>query len=147
MSAAQALEQLLHEEIPLTRALGLTVTQAAPARVCLAAPLAPNINHKATAFGGSLYALAVLAGWGMIAVRLKAAGLQAHIVIQEAQIRYRQPVTDTLQAECHVPDEAAFARFLRIFARHGKARISLPVTMRGTAGEAVVFHGDYVIHS
>ncbi len=31
--------------------------------VVLRAPLAPNANHKGTAFGGSLYSLAVLTGW------------------------------------------------------------------------------------
>ena len=46
------LEQLLHQDIPLTQALGLSL------------PLAANLNHKSSMFGGSLYCGAVLAGAG-----------------------------------------------------------------------------------
>jgi hypothetical protein len=48
-----ALEQYLHEHIPLSAAMGVKVVQADPQCVVLTAPLAPNINHRDTVFGGS----------------------------------------------------------------------------------------------
>ena len=50
------LEDLLHHDIPLTRAMQLTVHSWADHQLRLAMPLAPNVNHTGTMFGGSLSA-------------------------------------------------------------------------------------------
>ena len=50
---AARLQQTLHDDIPLTREMGLTVAAWDGRQLRLAAPLAPNLNHKCTAFGGS----------------------------------------------------------------------------------------------
>ena len=57
------LEQLLHQDIPLTQALGLSVLDWSHGELRLSLPLAANLNHKSSMFGGSLYSLSVLAGW------------------------------------------------------------------------------------
>ena len=62
------------------------------ARVVLRAPLAPNANHKGTAFGGSLFCVAVLTGWAWATRYIAARGLNADAVIQESTIRYLKPV-------------------------------------------------------
>jgi thioesterase domain-containing protein len=143
---APLLEKTLHEEIPLTREIGIAVTSASPQLIELAAPLAPNINHKCTAFGGSLYAVAVLAGWSMVFARLHAAGLHAHIVIQDAQIEYLLPVVETINARCELTSDAEFDRCLRLFSRKGRGRIALDVQIVTQQGVAVRFCGNYVIH-
>jgi len=51
------LQTSLHERIPLSRAMGVTVPQAEPTGVVLSAPLAPNVNHSGTVFGGSAAAV------------------------------------------------------------------------------------------
>jgi Putative thioesterase (yiiD_Cterm) len=66
---AAALELSLHQRIPLSRAMGVAVLEAAPARVALAAPLAPNVNHSGTVFGGSAASVAVLSAWSLVEVR------------------------------------------------------------------------------
>jgi thioesterase domain-containing protein len=81
------LQQILTERIPLTQAMGLQVREAG-ARVVLAFPLALNHNHKCTAFGGSLYSAAVLAGWAWLEAAMLRRGWQGHLVIQrEGQYR------------------------------------------------------------
>lgn len=140
------LQQTLHHEIPLTRAIGLSVAAATPESVTLQAPLQANINHKCTAFGGSLYAVAVLAGWSLIFVRLRQRGLEAHIVIQQSDIEYLEPVTGEIRATCHIGSEAALERALRLFEKRGVARIPLQVEIEGSDGAAVIFAGKYVIH-
>lgn len=146
-SQEQLLQQTLNHEIPLTQAMGIEVVEVTESSLRLRAPLENNINHKSTAFGGSLYSLSVLAGWGLIFSRLKALSLQAHIVIQESNIQYLRPVKQDLLASCHISSEKAFKRSIDMFRRKGTARFNLDVTVSGHEGVAVVFNGQYVIHS
>ncbi|MBI3478924.1 MAG: YiiD C-terminal domain-containing protein [Nitrosomonadales bacterium] len=145
MGPAAALERTLHDEIPLARAMGVRVAAYDGTTLKLAAPLAPNINHKCTAFGGSLYSLAVLCGWGMVHLKLAEASLHKHIVIQESAIRYLLPVDQDMQAECHL-DEDVFGKFLRTLEKHGRARLSLDVVIKRNGQPAVEFSGRYVVH-
>ncbi|WP_027467321.1 YiiD C-terminal domain-containing protein [Deefgea rivuli] len=144
---AKLLEKTLHEEIPLTRDIGIEVAHATPQRVRLNAPLSPNINHKCTAFGGSLYAVAVLAGWSMVFTRLHAAGIHAHIVIQDAKIEYLLPVVETINARCELSEDAEFDRCMKLFSRKRRGRIALDVEIITQQGVAVKFCGNYVIHT
>lgn len=139
------LEGMLHADIPLARAMGVRVAGYDGQALKLAAPLAPNINHKETAFGGSLYALAVLCGWGLLHLKLAEAGLSRHIVIQEGNIRYLRPVRGELLAECRA-DESALAKMLRALHRHGRARIALEAAIVEDGAHAVAFAGRYVVH-
>ena len=145
MTPAAALEQLLHSEIPISRAMGIRVTHYDGANLTLDAPLEPNFNHKSTAFGGSLYSLAVLCGWGLLHLKLAEVKLHRHIVIQESNIRYLHPVVQDLHAECRL-DDTAFKRFLRTLDKHGRARLSLDVVISQGNRHAVEFSGLYVVH-
>ena len=51
--------------------MGVEVIEAAWNGVTLRAPLAPNINHRETVFGGSASAVAILAAWAILYVRLQ----------------------------------------------------------------------------
>ena len=62
--AAAFLEHELLSQIPLTRAMQLRVVDYDGSTLRLAAPLAPNVNDKGCAFGGSLASLLTLACWG-----------------------------------------------------------------------------------
>ncbi len=145
MTPAMQLESILHEEIPVTLAMGIRVAAYDGTCLQLAAPLAPNVNHKLTAFGGSLYSLAVLCGWGLIHLKLSEAGLHKHIVIQESSIRYLRPVDGEMRAECRVAD-ARFERFLHTLHRHDRARVELDVSINHDGQAAVTFSGRYVVH-
>lgn len=143
------LEAILHHDIPLTREMGLTVQGWAQRRLVLSLPLAPNVNHKHTMFGGSLYCGAVLAGWGWLHLALREAGVEGgHIVIQQGQIDYPLPVTGDAMVLCEAPSEALWARFLKSWARHGRARIELHTQVRnlGSDQDAVRFSGQFVLH-
>ena len=140
------LEAVLHEEIPLTQALGVRVADYDGNALTLKAPIEPNINHKATVFGGSLYSVAVLSGWGLLYLRLLEAGHQAHIVIHESQMRYLMPVSRDFESVCSAPEPGDWRRFLRHFERRGKARIALQSEIWLDSNLAVVFEGRYVVH-
>jgi thioesterase domain-containing protein len=142
---AARLQQTLHDDIPLTREMGITVAAYDGMQLRLAAPLAPNLNHKCTAFGGSLYSLSVLCGWGLLHLKLEEAGLHRHIVIQQADIEYLLPVAQDMEAECEV-DAAALQRFMTTLQKHGRARLPLDVIIKRNGQAAVKFTGRYVVH-
>ena len=106
---ADGLQQYLHEHIPLSRAMQVTVLAASVEEVLLAAPLAPNINHRETVFGGSASAVCILAAWSLVQVRLRAAGMPGRLVIQRNLMEYLLPVSGNfpsgqrLQTQLDVP--------------------------------------------
>jgi len=144
VSAAE-LETVLHREIPLSRHMGVRVAACGLDRVVLSAPLENNLNHKSTAFGGSLYSLAVLSGWSLLFIFLRARGVAAQIVIHQSNIEYLHPVRNDFTAECAVGDSALLERALASFARRGVARVRLVSTVRDGDTAAVRFQGSYAL--
>lgn len=149
MSQHQDLQAVLHSDIPLTRDMGLQVLDWQQHTLRLHLPLAPNVNHKSTMFGGSLYCGAVLAGWGWLHLRLLEAGIDdGHIVIQEGQISYPLPVTGAGVALCAAPEAKVWERFVATYQRRGRARLTLHTQVFNEASDtpAVQFSGQYVLH-
>lgn len=142
-AALDALEATLHRDIPLTRAMGVTVAGFDATGLTLRAPLAPNLNHKHTAFGGSLATLATLAGWGLLQLLLREHP-PVTVVIQESTVSYLHPVTTDFEARCALPPPDALHRFRRMLDRRGVARIGLDVTIPSGNEIAVRFHGQFV---
>jgi len=145
----QQLEAVLHHDIPLTRDMGLKVLSWHDHQLRLHLPLDPNINHKSTMFGGSLYCGAVLAGWGWLHLRLLEAGIDdGHIVIQEGQISYPLPVREDAIALCDAPPAAVWDKFIATYQRRGRARLTLQtrITAHNSDDDAVRFTGQYVLH-
>lgn len=152
-SPEKELEDYLRREIPLSRDMGVRVASLDSGALELEAPLAPNRNHKGTAFGGSLYSLATLAAWGTVRALLAPAGpgmagQAAHVVIVEGALNYLKPVQGAFVARCERPGEAEAARFRQALLRKGKARIALRSEVRAAGagegeGPAAVFHGIF----
>lgn len=140
------LERYLHDHIPLTVAMQVTVQMAAQDRVVLGAPLEPNINHRDTVFGGSASALAILAGWALVHVRMRETGHSPRrIVIQRNRMEYERPIEADFTAECTAPSPEAWSRFLRTLERRGMARIELEATVQVKGETAGRFEGAYVV--
>lgn len=135
-------ERFFHEQIPLTKAMGVRVEAHDGRQLILTAPLAANHNHLGTAFGGSLSALATLAGYGLLWLEL--GNRDAHIVIRRSELDYRHPVTGPLRAVCRKPPEAELAAFRANFAKAGKARIRLEVTVEEAGRVCMTFVGTFV---
>ena len=113
----------------------------------LSLPLAANLNHKSSMFGGSLYCGAVLAGWGWLHLRLREAGVtDGHTVIQQGQIDYLQPVLGDALAVCAAPPSAQWDKFLALYQRRGLGRLNLHSRIFAGDVEAVRFSGQYVLH-
>lgn len=140
----RALRAKLKRDMPITRALGIRVVGNEGGGLVLSSPLEPNINHKGTAFAGSLNAAATLAGWGTIWLALREHGIRSHVVIQDSTVHYFRPVTGDFTARCKAPSATAIERLVKSVAKKGRGRIELDVTVADASGDAVRFHGRYV---
>jgi thioesterase domain-containing protein len=137
-------QSYLHQHIPISSAMGVRVLVATRAGITLGAPLAPNINHRATVFGGSVSAVAILAAWAWLHWALRDAGLTARLVIQRNTVEYLAPVAGDFEARCAGVSEAAFEKFEQQFRRLGKARVTLAAELIFEQKVAAEFEGDYV---
>ncbi len=136
------LEHTLHELIPLSRAMGLKVLALDEETLTLGAPLALNHNHAGTAFAGSLYAIASLAGWAMLRQLVDREDLSAELVLGEARIRYHRPYEGELTASVHLP-RAEQQRILDALLLGESARLRLNVHIPDAEQPAASFQGTY----
>ena len=137
-------EAYLHSHIPLSADMGVRVAACDAAGVTLRAPLAPNINHRATVFGGSTSAMAILAAWTWLNFALRAAGPMPRLVIQRNTVDYLAPITGEFEAHCAGLPGEKFGRFRRTLERHGKARATLAVVLTCKGGKVAEFSGEFV---
>ena len=145
MSEETALRQaqaFFHEQIPITRAMGVRVVANDENGFVIEAPVALNSNHLRTAFGGSINAVATLAAYGFLWLELNEAA--AHVVVAESSIRFLRPVRETIRAVCLRPAAEELAAFRSQFAAKGKARIALRVNVIGGGETAAEFEGNFV---
>ncbi len=139
--ATRLMEQWWREGIPLVAAMDARIEKLDDRELIICAPLAPNRNHMATAFGGSLLALATLTGWGI--AKLLAGETATHVVIQRSQMKFLRPVNGQLRARCRWPDDKERERFDKSLARKNRARIDLEITLFSDAAVAAEFSGRF----
>lgn len=144
-TAAAALERELLAQIPLARAMALRVVAHAGESLTLAAPLAPNINDKGCAFGGSLASVMTLAAWALMSIRLEDAGHHAEVYVQDSTVRYLAPLYGDIQAEAWLQDGQDWGEVIAGFAARGKARARLQGEIRDASGQLCCsFEGRFV---
>lgn len=137
-------ERYLHEHIPISAAMGVRVVGCDATGVRLSAPLEPNINHRATVFGGSASAVAILAAWTYLHATLRGAELATRLVIQRNTIDYLAPITGDFGAFCPALPATEIERFVRTVRRHGKARLTVAAELTCGERRTASFSGDYV---
>lgn len=132
-------------QMPITSALGVRLDSLDETAIQIRIPMGPNRNHRGTVFGGSVAALATLAGWSAVWLALVESGVEAHTVIQDSQIRYTHPAHSDVVARAIRPGPDDVERLLAMIARRGRGRVGVTVTIRGEAGQQVAeFDGRYV---
>ena len=122
-------ETYLRTHIPLVEAMDVRVIEASPDKVVLGAPLAPNINHRDTLFGGSASAIAILAAWTRLHLGLSALGTGYRLVIFRNEMTYERPVSGTFTVTSLAEDDSDWDRVFKMLTRHGKARLIANATL------------------
>ena len=139
-----ALQTYIHEHIPMTAAMQSQIDVLEQDRVVISAPLAPNINHRETVFGGSASTLAILSAWTLVHSRLKHDGIQARVVIQKNSMSYDKPITERFEAICELPEAKDWQRFMTMLQRKGRGRIHLAAKLQCHNEIVGQFTGDFV---
>lgn len=154
MTQLARFQKRINEVIPLTRGLAVQLDAYNGWQLLVSAPLESNKNHQGTAFGGSLYAVAVVSAWGLMELLLEDAGLTGSIVIQSGKMDYLGPIDDDFYALCSLPDEEVMRRFHKSLARYGKGRLNLSAhAYRGRAtltpenAPLATFQGRFVVQN
>jgi thioesterase domain-containing protein len=111
--------------IPLAQAMRIALRAYDGESLTLAAPLQPNSNDKGCAFGGSLASLTTLAGWGVVALRLKSLGMNCEVYVQDSTIRYLAPVWGELVASARLAEGESWDAFFDTLTAHGRGRLRL----------------------
>lgn len=139
------LQSNLLEKIPLSTPMSIDVLEADAKHVILTAPLEGNTNHQQTGFGGSIYSVAVLAGWGLLTAWLKENEIDGGVVIKTATMNYFLPVIADFRAEACFESDDSVAKMSRMLEKRGRSRIRL--TSRVMIGEECVaeLDGEFVL--
>ncbi len=139
----QRLEAELHDTIPLVRALGLQVASAKDGSIVFNAALAPNINDKGCAFGGSLASLLTLSCWSVLRAHTWALQMPSDIFVHTSRIIYVAPIWADFTVHASLSPEA-LAQFTETFALKGKAAAIIRAEVRAADGVAATMEARFV---
>jgi thioesterase domain-containing protein len=139
------LTALLHREIPLTKAMQLRVDSWDGCTITVSAPLAPNLNHIETAFGGSISTLGIVAGYCLVHLLCNSPDDKtlAHILIQHSATNFLRPIDTDMTAKA-VCSAEAIAEFQSTLKRKRKARLELPAEVFSGKTLAATHTGHYI---
>ena len=94
--------------------------------------------------GGSVAALAILAAWSLLHLRLRAAGIANRLVIQRSTVDYELPIAGAFTARAALAEPARWEPFVKLLQRRGKARIAVLAALEYEGRIAARFSGEFV---
>ena len=147
MSPEEALQELRDycRGMPPVAAMGVDVAGFHDGALRLTAPLSANVNDKGNAFGGSLTSLMTVAGWGLVTLKLRLAGLKADVYVADSQIRYLAPLYGDLVADASFTEGQSLEPFVDTLVQRGRARIQVEACVRlPEGGMATTLSGRFV---
>jgi len=133
--SSQNIIQNLHDKITLFKHLGIEPLNITSKEVRFRVALGMSRNHKGTAFGGSLYADAVLAAYTLVLAGLRERGIPTeNIVIARGEIEYLRPVDSDFEILCQFPSDDVEETFFSELKAKGKGRTTLTSQVLGAGG-------------
>jgi len=140
------LQHYLAEHFPAVTMQGIAFDSQNDTELVLSAPLEKNHNDLNTAFGGSLYNLALVSCWATLFLECSNYMSQPRIVTRDAQMRYRHPVTNAnIQATCRKPNPRQWEGFFAHFAKANRTSITLTSKIMQGTDVAAYFDGVFVL--
>lgn len=142
-AAAARLQSDILQHIPLARAMDIAVTRYTGSELEMTAPLAPNINDKGCAFGGSMASLLTLAGWGLIELFLRGEGLDCDLYIGDSQLRYSEPVWGELRGVARLIEADALQALADSLRKRGKGHADVVCEIAGEQRAAATLNARF----
>lgn len=138
-------QDYIYTKIPITKAMGFTIKSLSKEEVRLAAPIKNNINHRNSAFGGSIDSLFLTTGWAFIRFLIDHYSPTPIIVGSSGSTTFLKPVITDFSSSLLMPDEQRIEEFISTFDRFGKSRIRLKAEIKKEGEIYASFEGDYVV--
>ncbi len=136
MSERSLLQARIRAAIPLSDNMQFSIDDLNLESIRVSAPLEPNVNIHGTGFAGSIYSLAILTGWAWCDHLLTRNKMNAVLVVGNAEIRYRAPLTENLTCFCSGSKTARDA-FIDAIKSNGKGKLALTIEV-GKKSQALV---------
>lgn len=121
----QSLQALIDTQILPAARSGFTLSACDADGVTLDAPLAPNVNDKGCAFGGTLVSAMTLAGWALIMQLLRQRGWTADVFVARSEVAYRAPVWQDFRAHAWLTADTHIATACDELAARSKTRLQV----------------------
>jgi len=115
----------LHEQIPITAAMEIEVAEFSGPSVRVTAPLAANLNHQQSAFGGSISTVGIVAGWAVLWGNFRIRSLPINLVIAHTETEMGRPACGDLVAVTRPLGDKAISELLLALEQFGKARTNV----------------------
>ena len=141
----EEMDRLLQAHIPLCAFMKLQIVTLGPASINTSAPLEPNRNMHGTGFAGALYSLAVATGWALVHNRLDVAGLVGQLVVKEATIHYKKPVTGDIELEASFGSDASDDDLRCCLSENGRLNFPLMISISSNGKKCGYLKANYVV--
>uniref|UniRef100_UPI004047273D YiiD C-terminal domain-containing protein n=1 Tax=Aliarcobacter sp. TaxID=2321116 RepID=UPI004047273D len=140
------LEKKLHDEIPLTKLMGIGIKSYNEKELISTAPLEININDKGTAFGGSLSTITIISSWSLCWLISKELGFDSkNIVVIKNENSYKKPVTQDIICYTQKPSKEEISILKEKLESKKSASIKINSMIIEDNEICVEFKGYYVI--
>jgi len=144
MKKTNIISDRLHQQVPLSKHLGVNVSDYRDYAVTVEAPLEPNINSHGTAFAGSLYSVAAVTGVSLINLSLMDHGIEPSVLLVRAEVTYVKPVAHDIKASA-VVEESTFKAFLGALKNKGKSRIDINIEVESDGEAAMTLAAHFAV--
>jgi thioesterase domain-containing protein len=134
-------------DIPLLSAMQLSFVDYKNLTLTVEAPLAPNINNKGTAFGGSIASICLFSGWAVSTLAFTDSGiLNTEIVVYKNDMTFERPARGQLTVKAYIKSVDFNACLSRLKAGDtGRIRLDIYVDLFHEKDRCATMKGLYVV--
>jgi thioesterase domain-containing protein len=134
-------------EIPLLTAMQLSFVDYENLTLSMEAPLAPNINNKGTAFGGSIASICLFGGWAVATLAFADSGIHnTEIVVFRNEMTFERPARGHLAIKATIKSDDFESCLVRLRANdRSRIRMNIHVDLFHDEYRCATMKGLYVV--
>lgn len=126
LNTCQKLTKKVYEQIKITKILGLKIVSVSPNYVILIVPIKPNLNHKKTAFGGSVHSSALVGCWALINFYSSIKNMSPdNLVGQDSKVSFYKPIVSDFKIKTSWISLDEKKSFINSLKKYKKGRVTL----------------------
>jgi thioesterase domain-containing protein len=143
----ESIQEYMYTHIPIVQANKFTI-QSRNHQIQVSGSLSDHVNHRNSAFGGSISTALTIAAWAAVRSLIPQHERSTTvIVIQSERVEFTKPVVQDFIAENSIITDDDRKKLFASLDRHGKARITIRASLRHQQDSEILatFSGDFVV--